>query len=53
MLGYDGIRDEIVERSSDGRFWSGHKEALSLLYNPVLHDGLLKSDLDEVIQGLK
>lgn len=55
IMGYDGITEDVVTRDSSGhlRFLPGYKEALQLLYNPVMADGLLKSDLDEVIRDLK
>lgn len=56
MLGFDGVKEEVVERNDDGRlqFRPGHREALALLYNPVLiPEGLAKSDLEEVIRSLE
>jgi len=55
ILGFDHIKDAVVEVNAEGEFQfkQSFGETLSLLYNPIIPHGFAQKELDEVIRVLE
>lgn len=55
LLGMDHVNDEIaeVDAANNILFKSDYEKILSLLYNPVLPDGISQQEIDEVLKALQ